>query len=428
MVEFTDGMAKKQTGRPASTIHQCEKLSLADNKLSILWVGMQKSPLERQGRINARGSMVSVSFSCECGEMLSLPETWPGHKAFCLRCRRNVPLPDGVRRQLQRVSSTAATRRLHAQTNWLEPADEHDRDHTTVAAPVVAAASSEAGPGDKAAGTFKLRKTDEKETVEVEMPVHFEWVFGPDGKEHWKLTCPCGKRLLTPAPSPHPYGTCPKCQRKLPLPGYEHQPQVTRVGARPETETREDYQESRTTIAAAAAKRVSSDPSIKVNAASTAADRLRPSRANQEPVPKTNSGRISAWPQAGLVRRGLATFIDLTVALTIGGIAILSLQSMDLPVTFFPAQILTTAAVVTIMFNEIVVQLLFGGTIGKRLVLIVVRSENGNENGAFQTLIRALAKWLLLPGCIVALFDATERTLHDVLCGTMVLKGRARKN
>ena len=44
-----------------------------------------------------------------------------------------------------------------------------------------------------------------------------------------------------------------------------------------------------------------------------------------------------------------------------------------------------------------------------------------------QVLLRALAKWLLLPGWILAAMDTQERTLHDLLCGTLVLQGRRRK-
>ena len=41
-------------------------------------------------------------------------------------------------------------------------------------------------------------------------------------------------------------------------------------------------------------------------------------------------------------------------------------------------------------------------------------------------LLRAIAKWLLIPGWVLAFFHPAERALHDLLCNTCVLKGRVR--
>jgi uncharacterized RDD family membrane protein YckC len=370
--------------------------------------------------------MVSVSFSCDCGETISLPETWPAPKFFCLGCRRFVPLPDGVRQQLQRVMAAAATGRLHAQTNWVDPAARDSAPGiTTLSAPILMADLDHATEGlaDFAVDDIKIAPVSEEGTVEIDQPTHFEWVFGTSGKERWKLTCPCGKRLLTPAPSPHPYGTCPKCNRKLPLPGYDQQPKVTRVGARPET--------SEGTVVARAVRvgrHASGDPKTQTRAAATAANLLRPGHSRGEPGRAPASGRISAWPSAGLARRALATFIDLTLSVTAGGLALLAAQSLPQTADLFPTRVLLLAVFAATLLNDVGAHLLLGGSIGKRLALIVVRTEDGAPCGFFLALRRALAKWLLLPGCLAALFDSTERPLHDMLCKTMVLKGRSRKN
>ena len=50
---------------------------------------------------------------------------------------------------------------------------------------------------------------------EILEPPHLERL-----EKSWKLTCFCGKRILSPLTSEMPVGRCPKCGRRLRLPGY----------------------------------------------------------------------------------------------------------------------------------------------------------------------------------------------------------------
>src|SRR5262249_34832480 len=56
------------------------------------------------------------------------------------------------------------------------------------------------------------------------------------------------------------------------------------------------------------------------------ANSLRPTHINGE-----SSGRISAWPLAGMLRRALAAFVDLTLAVMLAGIVIVLASADILP-------------------------------------------------------------------------------------------------
>lgn len=279
-----------------------------------------------------------------------------------------------------------------------------------------------------------------------------------DGAEYWKLTCACGKRARSPLRPDHPYGNCPRCGRKMKLPGYVPAQDAVLVSANPgqaplsaPSKTAEPAAERAAGGAAAAtppaagiaapiapimlaedeAETVAVPPVItppraEHHAAGTAADRLRPHRLEQKL--RGASDRISAWPLAGKAPRALAAFIDLTFCTLAAGIVIVLANRGILPDIFLRPPAVAALILAAGLFNDGLVHLIWGGSLGKKLVVVVTRTTDGREPGACRTLIRAFLKWALIPGWIVGAVDPSERTLHDLLCDTLVLKGRPRRH
>ncbi|MFH0939074.1 MAG: RDD family protein [Planctomycetota bacterium] len=270
------------------------------------------------------------------------------------------------------------------------------------------------------------RKTNEPPTIQVEAPAHFEWILRTGGTEYWKLTCVCGKRLLSPAPSIHPYGKCSKCGRYLLLPGYDDSLKVLRVPARSEPTKIEAAHEDRN-ITVTSLGGMANDLRISLNAASVAANRLRPQQLSTHTrAMRTVSGRISAWPLSGKIRRLLAAFLDLNFGICVAGVVMALAGPRALEPFFSPLEMLLATIWLALAFNDSVIHLILGSSLGKRLVVLVVRTEDGEPCGPIRTLIRAWLKWLLIPGWLIGAFDSAERTLHDLLAGTLVLRGRLR--
>ena len=68
------------------------------------------------------------------------------------------------------------------------------------------------------------------------------------------------------------------------------------------------------------------------------------------------------------------------------------------------------------------------GTLGKMAVGIIITDENGNRISWLRALGRYFAKLLsaliLLIGFIMVAFTERKQGLHDMICGTLVVKGR----
>ena len=73
----------------------------------------------------------------------------------------------------------------------------------------------------------------------------------------------------------------------------------------------------------------------------------------------------------------------------------------------------------------------FGATPGKMLLCMRVATADGSRPGWRRALCRSLAEWLskitLGAGYAMALFDPQRRTLHDRLCGTVVVTADKEK-
>lgn len=318
-----------------------------------------------------------------------------------------------------------------------------------------------------------------------ETPPHCELVRDPDGKEYWKLTCYCGKRVRSPASIDQPFGRCPKCGRRMKLPGYLLSKKAFLISSHPGTgpvsapskpqtpftglatadlkplkdppiriselfENREREDELVTPLAPIRAATVQSEVDnrtaagrydetipllssdedssravslgnrVSYAAAAIAADRLRPQHAG------SSAGRISAWPLAGKGARTLAAFIDMTLTTAVVGLVVVLASQEILPAFFLKPEVVAALMLLAGCVNDGLVHLVWGGSLGKKLVLIVTRTTMGSNLGAAHVLVRAALKWMLVPGWIIGLVDPNERTLHDLLCGTLVLKGRAK--
>jgi len=424
---------------------------------------------------------MQISFYCTCGESVSVPQSLRGRKAFCLVCRRSISVPaqivrahhldlvgvPGVNEGTTGVMPAVRSYRIEVDrtsgdTTFNAPLIADDLDSIPLKERIKAELKSKlklpaiAAPAESTAETVRKRSSTTgpiapprndgsgEHTVDVQAPVKTELVKGADGKEQWKLTCACGKRVLSPLKSAQPYGRCPKCGQRLPLPGYDipktaeaAQLQVMRVSAvnvpppltvkrvgEPLPPSVAEVREDRTTtFAAAAPRKVDSNPSF--DASVTAADRLRPSRGTMEALSRHVSGRISAWPLAGVTRRLLAQFIDITIALSAAG-AVLAWHLSEQSGESDPLFLLLSTMLLVLWFNDGIIPLIWGGSAGKLLIVTVVHTEEGGTPRVMHTMLRALLKWALIPGWLIGAFDAQQRTLHDLLCGTTVLKSRRR--
>jgi uncharacterized RDD family membrane protein YckC len=315
---------------------------------------------------------------------------------------------------------------------------------------------------------------------EVIEPAHAERVSTAAGGEQWKLVCPCHKRILSPLQTPYPTGRCPKCGRRLRLPGYKGKgASQPAPAAPPKSEVpAETAQPAGTPPPAAAPVPAAPSAPAPVPAASPAnapptagpapagpspddeigtivmepyaeeAAKSLPERApepqavnvgraaalrtadllRQHKVLGTHSpspGLISAWPLAGRLPRVLAGFMDLTFSLVAAG-AVVALGSLGLlPARSLHPAVILTAFLTAQLLNDCLLQFR-GGSLGKRLVVLTLRTRAGEAPDLGRTVLRGLLKSLLFPGWILALVHPSQCALHDLVCGTLVLKGRPR--
>jgi len=366
---------------------------------------------------------MSMRVACTCGAIWETPS---GTEALtCAKCGRSVPAP------------------LDAAS--LPPQNERG------------------DPGFSASSANTPSDPDNGSIVSLGDIARCELIRDTEGREWWKMACVCGKRVRSPARTQQPYGKCPKCGRRLKLPGYLLSRPPVLISAAPgdkpviaadknpkpaeapkaetspkkenrevdaESETRDvvplrDEQiptllddESETVVVEA----VLADMRVNQAAFQRVANSLRPTHINGE-----SSGRISAWPLAGMIRRALAAFVDLTLAVMLAGIVVV-LASVDvLPPALLRGEVVFLLLILAGWLNDGVLQLLLGETLGKRLVVVVTRTLDGAELSVLRLLLRALLKWLIVPGWLIALIDPNERALHDLICGTLVLRGRNKR-
>jgi uncharacterized RDD family membrane protein YckC len=388
-----------------------------------------------------------------------VPESYAGRKAYCLKCQKSVPVPVPARGDSPPEDTTVS---LPLQSDDSIPVS---------AAPVAATALSRTPQADPSAVTVRRApppfdpippapvadaKPAKAPSGTHDQAPQYELVTELDGQDHWKVTCFCGKRLLTPTRSENAYGRCPRCGRRIRLPGHDallktldfsigpapasgEKPGEQIERKKSATFTKADLdkalelvlaQDDIVTELALLVPEVplTADPVITATAAMTAADRLRPQRPDSGRDPSgSGSGHIAAWPLAGKIRRGLAGFIDLTFAMgTTALITVLALKGV-LPRTWVGWGSVLALFLGSGFFNDGLLHLLLGGSLGKKLVVIVIRQFAGSSMQPGRALLRACCKWLLIPGWFIAAIDPAERSLHDLLCGTLVLRGRPKK-
>lgn len=152
------------------------------------------------------------------------------------------------------------------------------------------------------------------------------------------------------------------------------------------------------------------------------ADILRSSKVSERtPGP----GLISAWPLAGRLPRALAGFIDLTLGMVAATLIVVGGSMGLLPENSRYLVVPVVAFFTAVLLNDCLLQS-FGGSIGKRLVVLTLRTPDGLPPALPVILLRALLKWLLFPGWLLALVHPAQRSLHDLICNTYVMKGRVR--
>ncbi|MCY3020337.1 MAG: RDD family protein [Planctomycetota bacterium] len=383
---------------------------------------------------------MSITFTCSCGEKIQVPSGAAGRKAFCLRCRKSVPIPDGARTEGGEAAAAASSTNIENRAT--APRAGAETPAGTPPPPAEkpadkAAEKEEAPPGAGHGGQYEL-------------------VHEADGKQYWKLTCVCGKHVRSPAAVDQPYGRCPKCGRLLKMPGYVVSRGAVLISARPgegpvsaPSRKHKDGEETadlprvvqagesgavavlvertgpRDESETVTAPAVVEPPRFSHEAVATAADRLRPQHTTSAKESDV-AGRVSAWPLAGKAERLLAAFIDVTFAMAIAGVLVVLGRRGVLPPILLVKEMVVVILVAAGVLNDGLVQLVWGGSLGKKLVVLVVQTAGGREPGGWRIMLRGLLKWLLIPGWIIGAVDPSQRTLHDLLCNTLVLKGRHR--
>ena len=397
-----------------------------------------------------------ISFQCSCGDVLEVPETFAGRKAYCLRCQKSVDVPIPSRAAQQVSSGTGASSNVPEDTTLSLPMQSDDSPPASPQAPKVTR-DVIIPPATKTEPPVLETRNIKAPSGSYDQAPEYELVNEVDGKEHWKVTCFCGKRLLTPTRSENAYGRCPKCGRRIRLPGHDALLKTLDLGVAPipggpggpggkdnlerkksAAFTKADLdkalelvlsQDEIVTELALLVPEVpaSNDPIMAATtAAMTAADRLRP--RHETPRKQASSGgHIAAWPLAGILRRGLAGFIDLTFAITVTALFVVAALQGVIPRSAINFGTILAVFLCTGIFNDGFLHLLLGGSLGKKLVVIVIRNFLGAEMKPARVMLRAVFKWVLMPGWFIAAIDPNERSLHDLLCGTLVLKGRAKK-
>jgi uncharacterized RDD family membrane protein YckC len=432
---------------------------------------------------------MAVEFRCPCGELLRVDDQMRGRAAFCTACRRTLTVPaesagaippetsakdhaeESAAKEdvlpldppnVEKSADSAGSKLLAdapikqpEQTDNAERSDKKSEERTALSAAPIPTPETDSG---------RRRVLPDESVVE---PKHVTQVKDKKGQPLWKLTCHCGKRILSPFHSPSSAGRCPKCARSLRLPGHKPrsgkqaaasgrsaQPDAGRISGRaseplkvqsgrnpnapklesgrvpksvtprevePLTLSDEDTEEDVGTIILDSPE---DEARFNRDAALRAADRLRQHKIEERSG--ESAGRISAWPLAGRGPRFLAGFIDLTFVLFLLGLmvglasyGVVSSETASL--RLLPIFLFVFGVLYEFFFQ------LAGGTIGKRVVVVVMRRRDGCRLNPGGVLLRAISKWLLIPGWLLIIADPAERALHDLICRTLVLKGRIRK-
>ncbi len=139
-----------------------------------------------------------------------------------------------------------------------------------------------------------------------------------------------------------------------------------------------------------------------------------------------------AFPQyyAGVVaRRVLAYLVDVVLIALLWGVLWLLVGSLTvISLGLLGPLLWPSLALVPLAYHTLLIGGEESATIGMRLFGIEVRTWDGRRPGYLQAALVtivfyvsvALTGWLVL---VVALFNNQRRTLHDYLCGTIVING-----
>ena len=278
-----------------------------------------------------------------------------------------------------------------------------------------------------------------------------------------KFRCECGQKVAVRLPAPRAAGKCPRCKRKLkvpevpgaPAPAAEERPAAekelrhcNKCGRRIEDANaafcpRCGFPLSLTPPGpsggsgkgpssappSAPAKPAGAGPAAgkKIielpeeirkravrQAADSAADRLRPTRRSElSPAP----GPADAPAVLG---RRLGAFLLDGVALAAVAVGAYSLAGrLAVEAALIPATLVGLG--VFWLVNDVVFAAMAGGrSLGMTVAGLEVVNSEGRPAGLALLLVRFLAVIILFFGAPLALLDARNRALHDIVCGTSV--------
>ena len=127
------------------------------------------------------------------------------------------------------------------------------------------------------------------------------------------------------------------------------------------------------------------------------------------------------------LKRVVAYIVDVfVISIFAAAVAVIAFVPVVLTLGMLKPFILGVIAVIPLSYHTLLIGSDRPATVGMRLLGIEVRTINGDKPGYVVALIQTvlfyvticLTTWLIL---LVALFNGRHRTVHDFLCGTMIV-------
>ena len=161
---------------------------------------------------------------------------------------------------------------------------------------------------------------------------------------------------------------------------------------------------------------------------------------NTPQLPERAPAQDDAWRQSApnpdtdpeyfstvTVKRAIAYIVDvLIIAMIAVAIAVIAFVPIVLTLGLLKPLVVGVMTLIPLAYHTLLIGGERSATMGMRLLAIEVRKLDGGKPGYILALIQTvtfyvtvgLTTWLIL---LVALFNQRHRTLHDFLCGTMVI-------
>jgi uncharacterized RDD family membrane protein YckC len=160
---------------------------------------------------------------------------------------------------------------------------------------------------------------------------------------------------------------------------------------------------------------------------STAAAILAPEAVTSQPAVDFSPEAVQA---PFLLRLG-SMIIDYMVLLVLPAGSLLYARIFGEPLGIMTERTLWFVSILLFLANIVILPLITGRSVGKLLTGLRVLRFDGNEPGIFTLLFRQSLGYLVTAltlglGFFLCIFSSSGRTLHDMLTGTVVVRGQRR--